>query len=187
MGAKRIVLLACVALAAVAMVAPASASAEAKWTHDFELLQKDAKVALSGRVGFVEAEKAGYDCEVEVSATLKGNSSTGTVDEFKNKLETCKGTGLLAGCEVVKETIKGLPWTMHVTTEADIVITNVEVGYQFNPTCPFGAAENKYAEVTAVPDNAGAIETLTLSGAGIFGQAVGKLTMLPKKTYGVEA
>jgi len=185
---KRIVLLAGMALAAVAAMAPASASAEATWTHDFEQLKKDAKVELSGRAGIVIPGVAGYDCIMHASLTLKGNSSTGTVDSLTITTSTCTGTGLLAGCGVKKDTAEELPWSIHVTTEADAVIKDIKFQFTFDEFCAAKENVTSFLVSTAVPDNAGSITTLTLSGTSINGTILtGVLTMAPKETYGVEA
>ncbi|HWM63898.1 MAG TPA: hypothetical protein VNP96_07920 [Solirubrobacterales bacterium] len=188
MGIKRIILVASMAFAAIAVAGPASASA-LEWTKHSAPLEANEKIGLTGTLELVIPTGA-MDCEVHAEAKLTANTSTGEVEKIEITTNTCKGTGSLTNCQVVNDTVAALPWTMHITAALEITITDMTItlNNKAGTGCPIPATVFHIPTVTAKPDFTEVISSLELSGAGTGGTGItmnGSLSVTPKATYGV--
>ena len=165
MRIKKMLLLASMALAAMAVAIPAAASAEpALWTHEHKVLTSG--TPSSPYEGFAKFEIPGvfsFGCEITVRLQAEPGT-TGTVTEFKVTTTTCKGTGAAAACELGGDHPENLPWTVHTTTH-DLEITDVTILNTYKAGCGLGAQTTlHFPKITAEIDNATTIHSVTLSG-----------------------
>lgn len=101
---KRITLLAGMALAAIALAVPASASA-LEWTHEEETFGGTASDTLSGWFGFGNPEflKTKFECFSHAGFEVEGESTTGLLTSFGPTTAACKGEGAFAGCSLATD------------------------------------------------------------------------------------
>jgi hypothetical protein len=196
MSIRKTILLVSVALSAIAVTAPAYATA-AEWAHEGKSLEKDVTLTLQGNVGFeAKSLNSEFVCAVHTTMDLIKTSATGQVKTFEITTDLCAGTGILAGCEVVKDTMKGLAWTSHAAYPV-VTITDVTADFEFKPipgqNCAITTVPVSVPKMTATPNNAAAIKSVSLSGEGTgFGgvklQTFGELTVqgAASGTYGVK-
>ncbi len=160
---KKMMLLASMALAAFAVAGPASASAH-EWTDNEAGFSGHLTQGLTGFISFgnPEAGQNKFGCEAEVTLTMEGGSSTGQVTAFNVNTAACAHEGeLFEGCELVEDQATGLPWTVHITAETKITITNAEVFNRYE-NCASGLTTAKVTapDVTVTGTNAGAPTTI---------------------------
>jgi len=176
MKLKKMLLLASMALAVVAFVAPAAAQAE---QHEFN----EATESYEGVLQFSTTSPAPgtFKCAVTVSINAKGGT-TAEVEEFTPTTSTCVGEGLFSGC-VLKEHTSSVPFTAHTTLTNDITVTDEPgdiVIHNFYEKCAFGITTTilEFPSVTAVPNpTTGSVQTLTISGESTTGvKASGTVT-----------
>jgi hypothetical protein len=165
MSLKKLLLFAGMALAAVAVIAPA---ASANWLDKGEAFSGERTISAEGFAGW-ETLLGGVECE---SATanffINGGSSTGKAESFVAEHE-CHGTGALEGCQVAETDLTGEP-VLHQNAN-DIVVTNVTLwtGYEQTPGGPECGVEESELDfegsqiITVQVDNKNAIKTLSLS------------------------
>jgi hypothetical protein len=192
---KKMMLLSSMALAAVAFAVPASASAQALWAHDGVPLSHET-VTFSGFAEFHLIDSpvpASFGCVVHATVTIYNDPEAhGDVTDFEVTTETCEGTGVLKGCQLIghSNTAEGAgSWTVDVTTE-HFTITNVQITDAFNEGCAAPGAILHFPEITAAPDNAEEISSVTISGLGEStgsgrAEATGTLTADQPGTYGI--
>lgn len=172
MSIKKMLLLAGMALAVVALAGPASASAEPlTWLDNHEVLgaEEHATEEYEGPARFFGAGEDSFGCEVTVVLTAEGGH-TGTITKFEPTTETCTGTGAFAGCELANHSAS-TPWDVDVTT-TDLVVTDVTIHNEYDEACAVETTHLEFPELTAVPDENTTISTLTVSGfatSGAFG------------------
>lgn len=185
MNIKKIVLLASMVLAAIAFAGPAPASAE--WTHEGEPLEGNVNISFTGNVGFFGAGGAAIECEVHAAGILEPGT-TGTITSFAPTTNSCKGTGVFAGCVVESDTAIGLPWVMHTDT-SKITITDVTTTYHFvadTPNCPIHTMVLHFSALHATPNNITAMGSVAISGTATSGAVTaGTLAITPAGTYGI--
>ncbi|HWM63895.1 MAG TPA: hypothetical protein VNP96_07905 [Solirubrobacterales bacterium] len=192
MNLKRIMLVASMALALVAVAAPASASAN--WLKHHKPITQNEHIEVEGVLGFAIPGVASYRCEIDITATLFAGTTTGEIDTFDITTNKCVGEGGLQACTLKGDHTFDLPWEMHVETneagEPDITITDVTITNTYNdntPNCPVHDSTVIFPAVTATPDNPTTMSTLTVSGTGAGGiQAFGTASVTPKATFGIE-
>lgn len=190
MTSIRTGLLGLVALLALALVGPASASATAVWQHEGVPLAEHAEMSLEGSQIFV-TEAGGMICEVDATLTAEPGS-TGAVTNITST--KCQGLfGELAGCTVTGTEQPAGPWDVHVTT-SDLVVTNAALVRTFNAGCPVKRIESSIPELTTTLVEPGAIGEIEWSGEGsasIDGgpageyQEFGSWFVTPAGTYGI--
>lgn len=187
MSIRKMVLLACAAVATVAFAVPAAASA-VEWTKETSPLTQNENAEFTGTAGFETPGVGGVECVVHVPVTLEPGS-TGTVDDFEITTSTCEGFGIFADCELVDHELTGMPWIMHATVQEDgtrdVDITNIVIHNEFDPECEIQNVTLTFGSVTATPDKADPISHITLSGTG-EAHALG-LTLEAKVTGTLEA
>lgn len=190
---KKTLLLASMALAAAALAVPAAAQAE--WTHEGKPLTGSGTFELSGSVKLEVAGASSYECAVLIEMTiLEGAEGKGTLNSFEPALATCKGTGVVKGCELESSSTEGLPWVVDAKEWANKVIdakaTNVIFEYKFKKGCAVPNSHVEFKEVTMTPDNVGQISSFTLSGTEgppVNTKISGTLFLTSKaKTYGIK-
>jgi hypothetical protein len=185
---KKMMLLAGMALALVAVAAPASASAN--WLHGGNPIATDQTVSFSGPMRFFTAQ-AGLEATIHMHATLKAGTTTAVINKFE--ATGCKGTGALLGTTCTKTAV-GLPWTAHVTPSNAIEITDVELHYLYWAGPHSGAPVATsviVGDITATPDDAEAISSVSLSSSNATANGnpavvEGTLGVSPAGTYGLE-
>jgi hypothetical protein len=190
MTSIRTGLLGLVALAALALVGPASASATAVWEHEGAPLEEHAEIALHGSQVFI-TEAGGMICEVDATLTAEPGS-TGQVGNFTST--KCQGFfGELAGCTVTETGQPAGPWDVHVNT-TDLTVTEAALVRHFDEGCPVTTIESNIAELTyLLPEttNISEIEYFGNGGASIDGgevgeyEEIGSWTVTPAGTYGI--
>lgn len=190
MTSIRTGLLGLVALLALALVGPASASATAVWQHEGAPLGEHAEMSLEGSQIFV-TEAGGMICEVDATLTAEPGS-TGAVTNIAST--KCQGLfGELAGCTVTRTEQPAGPWDVHVTT-SDLVVTKAALVRTFNEGCPVKRIESTIPELTTTLVEPGAIGEIEWSGEGsasIDGgpageyQEFGSWFVTPAGTYGI--
>lgn len=210
MTLKQMSILASMALAVVAFVGTASASANTRWVHwttiyleegGEEEVHTTVEEITEDFMGFVKFEVASspinnFGCVVHAHVTGYTKASTGTkqahgaVTSFEITTKTCKGEGVYENCELTthSNTAEETPWTVDVTT-TDLIVTNAAIKNTYK-NCLAPAANLSFPEITAEPDNATKINCLTISGQGInvstVVNATGTLCAYHEGTYGIE-
>ncbi|HEX6603028.1 MAG TPA: hypothetical protein VF030_10340, partial [Solirubrobacterales bacterium] len=157
---KKVLMIASMALALVAVAAPV---ASASWLHDHKPLEENAEVEFSGAANFAIPGVAGAEATIHVGVELEAGTTTATVTSFE--ATNCKGTGGLAGttCTTVAE---GLPWTAHIASNNTIEITTVRLHNRYWAGPHTGtpvATTILHGDIRATPDNAETISSVTLS------------------------
>lgn len=190
MTSIRTGLLGLVALLALALVGPASASATAVWQHEGVPLEEHAEMSLEGSQIFI-TEAGGMICEVDATLTAEPGS-TGRVTEFETT--KCQGLfGALVGCTVTGSEQPAGPWDVHVTT-TDLDVTKATLVRTFNEGCPVKRIVSTIPELTYLLPEPGAIGEIEYSGnggAGINGgpegeyEEIGSWFVTPAGTYGI--
>ncbi|MBK5218513.1 MAG: hypothetical protein JJE35_01820 [Thermoleophilia bacterium] len=187
---KKMMLLAGMALAVVAVAGPASASAS--WLNDHKAIEADETVTASGPAAFAIPGVAGASAKIHVNLEMTAGKTTGEITSFS--ATECLGTGGFTGLTCTTEP-RNLPWTVHITAENTIEITDVELHneYYLGAHIPANtkATTILVGDILATPDNAQTMSTLTLSNinATANGNAVtvtGDQTLSPAGTYGIE-
>ncbi len=192
---KKILMLASMALALVAVAAPASALAV--WTHENNPIEENATETITGKASFnVPASGAGAEAELTAEVELEAGTTTGTVKSIS--AHGCVGTGTLLGTTCTS-TFEGLPWTVHAISNDTLQITNIKIHNHYYALNKAHTPENVVAtstltgNVLATTDTANKIGTLTLSGQGTIVNGValaevsGDMTAHNFNTYGWEA
>jgi len=195
---KKTMLLASMALAIAALVAPAIASAEGTLTHEGKPVPTGNHVVLifTGSMEFdIPDLDSGYTCEVEARSELvSGHPSTGVTTFSILNTSNCDGTGLLADCELVADSTNFL---YHIAvTSTDFVVTKtggtIVINNTFDGNCIVPSAELTFEEITATPNSTSSIATISLHGDGVDDvtglpiTATGDLFAYPTGTYGIE-
>ena len=192
---KRSALIMLVAVAA-AFAAPGVASAAEwikgaspltgplQWTENGDGLSGNTTVTLEGPFEF-EGVPGGIKCTATAKVQLQPGT-TGSVTEFNLLKSTCKGNGLLTGCQVTSYTAS-TPWSVTATTSG-FHISNVSVTENFDSKCIASKAALSFGELSATADNPHAISSVTLSGEGTSNlgevEAAGTLNATPAKKFG---
>jgi len=187
---KKMMLLAGMALAVVAVAAPA---AQANWTHSGEELESNATVGLSGSMNIEVPGVAGAHSEVHIGLTLK-SGSTGTVTSYSDT--KCTGTAQLNGlrCTVTAE---NLPWLAHIDPfVGKIRVTNIKLTHHYYSILDPGHVTSLTTTVTTGnvlldPDSRTGFSVFDFEGEGtlingnpaVIGGSVG---VSPAGTYGIE-
>ena len=204
---KKTLLLGSTALALVAFVVPASASASGMFLHEGNEITETKEVEFTGHIGF-KLGGNGFMCHAHATAEIETNG--GSIASTENggiQIGECEGTGQFAGCtvsEASSETALSLTPTTHVEggeNKGDIDISNVHIFNAYEGAlCPLVEAtvtSDPSAPVTATPNNSNAISSLTLSGpvvvdlVTVFGpqevtsEATGELNATPAGTIGI--
>jgi hypothetical protein len=144
---KKMMLLASMALAAVAFAVPASASAH-EWTHEGAGFAGNLEVGLNGFAAF-GGPGENFGCATHADATLEGGTTTGEITAFNINTAACAAEGNFVGCELESATAEGLPWTIHITAETKITITNAVIHNHFKPgTCFATTIQLTFPDVT---------------------------------------
>lgn len=201
---KKTLLLASMALAVVAVAAPASALAG--WTHEGKELEGEGHLTFAGPAEF-EAPAAGAGAEAELNATvILEEGSTGKVTSVS--ASDCTGTGNFfpLTCTSTFEATKGTgwapvsstdPWIVHCNPGGTITITHIRITNRYySPLDPdhteVKATSVLTGDIIVTPHDPSAISTVTLSSenavvAGVGAATVGgELTATPAGTYGCE-
>jgi hypothetical protein len=198
---KKMLLLASMALAVVAVAAPASALGN--WTHEGEPLAANANVTFSGPANF-ESKTAEGGAHANLSATILLEAGTTTGKVTSVSATNCTGTIKLNGitCTSTFETAAGKPvsstdpWIVHCNPSTGVItITNIKItNHYYSPLDPSHTTTLQTTVLTgniiATPNNREAIGTVTLAGEGTLVNGVapatvnGDLTASPAGTYG---
>lgn len=190
MTSIRTGLLGLVALLALALVGPASASATGVWQHEGVPLEEHAEMSLLGSQIFI-TETGGMICEVDATLTAEPGS-TGWVTGITST--KCQGLfGELAECTVTGTEQPEGPWDVHVTT-TDLVVTGATLVRSFDEGCPVKEIESTIPELTTnlvEPGSIGEIEWFGGGSASIDGgpegeyEEFGSWFVAPAGTYGI--
>jgi hypothetical protein len=161
MNLRKLPLLGCAALVALALAAPAGASAS-EWRHEGEPLAEHVEIGLFGSEIFV-TEAGGMICEVDATLTTEGGE-TGQIGGYETT--KCQGLfGEIAGCTVVSAEQAEGPWLLDVTA-ADFDLTGVTLIRTFDPECPVKKIESHIPSLTLVPVEPAAISEIEYFGGG---------------------
>jgi hypothetical protein len=192
MNAKKILLLVAAALCSMALVAPASASAEAFWAENGELLTENAAVSLEEGYFEFQTMFGGISCNVKGAATLEPGES-GSLTEFEFEVASCETSGVLKECKVTQADAVGLPMTIHADTSTSVMFTNVFFVYELEGKfpCPEDVSINSSKKVFGTPLNSQAMEEwiftgeVTTSLGGVAGKVEGEVQLNPAGVYGI--
>jgi hypothetical protein len=163
MKIKHALLLIGVALSAVAVAIPASASA-AEWTHEGKAFKKHVEIGISG-VESLKSMGAELECEFHATITTEGGTAS-KMTKFEPTGETCSGTGIFGACPVILTKVTHLPWKIDIQ-ENDITVTGVEIYKTYAFGCLVESTETTTGNMT-----------ITLNEAGKF--SAGKIHALPQ-------
>ncbi len=183
---KKMMLFACMALAAAAVAAPA---ASAEWKDNHKSFTGETTVEMEGHAFFKGFLNSGVTCK-KAFFKITVDKQHATVTEFTvtNPTTECEGTGLLSSC-IPEAPDKEGTWTV------DALSTSLTItGIQFTSTfanCEPTKVEN--GEVTATPTKTnattGAIEEVSLSGSATTALGAvsigGTLSVLGTPTLGI--
>jgi len=199
---KKVLLLLTLSSAALAVPAMASASVWTKegvpislgtggktpaWTNEGELLSGTTSVSLNGPVKFSSIIGT-IECSLSASGTISepnsGSISTASVTG-------CKLGGALKECEVTSATAAGLSWSLtpqELSGVKSISLPGMSIAYEFK-AC-FVSELTFSGNVTATPNDSGAIGSLSLSGTvtskqGTKATASGSLSVTPSGKLGI--
>jgi hypothetical protein len=192
MNAKKILLLAVAALCATALVAPASASAEAFWLEKQEVLTENAAVGLEEGYFDFQTMFGGISCNVKGAATLEPGES-GSLTEFAFEVASCETTGALKECKVTEAEAVGLPMTIHADTSTSVMFTNVFFVYDLEGAlpCPEHVSINSSEKVFGTPLNSLKMEEWFFNGevstslGGAPGKVEGEVQLNPAGVFGI--
>lgn len=164
MNIKKVLLLSSMALALVAFVVPASASALTLKDSGAEVVNKEAE--LRGPISF-SSLGGGIQCEGDAKITVNGQVVR--VSSLTITTTTCVGSGGLAGCTVTGDSVTNIPWTIDVDATL-LTITGVTIHNTLSPTtgktCSPKTLKIEFAVVKATPDSTTAIHSVSISGEG---------------------
>jgi hypothetical protein len=210
---KAAILIAAAAVVAIVAV-PAMASAsnwtkegsELKglvWSQEGSTLGAEGSLGVSGKLRLGSAALGNLECPVSATISLNPNSGSGQLKEFSASAGSCTMTGLLKETcgSVTSLTIPSEPLSVTATESGGkpVITTNEEFGFSAQlagPSCP----ENflYVGKLTATPDNAAAMSSVSLSGTfksyalvgGTFyglgnTSASGTLSASPAGKYGI--
>ncbi|HYH54513.1 MAG TPA: hypothetical protein VD761_10320 [Solirubrobacterales bacterium] len=188
---KKMLMIASMALALVAIAAPASALAD--WTQGGVPLEEgeNPHVFFSGPAAFfVPSAGAGAGATLTATIQLTGGSSTAHVVSLK--ADNCKGSGKLAGLNCTST----FTFDDVDCTGGQLVITDVVVHNKYyspldpNHTSPV-ASSTLTGDIDAAPDNSEEIGSVSLSSenaesSGALAEVSGNLAASPAGEYGCE-
>ena len=178
---------------ALACAAPASAT----WTHKGQgELKEGASITLSGELS-VSTEVGKITCPTSISATLTGESSSGTVNSYTvsepSECDLSESLGAVCGTHGVSKVEKTGTWELSAK-EASVEIASIDLEVQLGK-CLIPSLRIK-GTATATPDKSFAMSTLTLSGSQTLYNALeeevgsaeltGAPSVSPAATYGVK-
>lgn len=151
---KKLTLLAAMALAAIALAVPASASA-LEWTHNGEAFEGTVEDTLSGTIAFGNPApgQTKFGCLSHIGVEVEGGTDTGVISSFQRTTETCAGEGAFAGCSLVEDEVTGLP--------ADIKIVGTNEATLENGSLVF---HNRYNAGCLIQSSTLTVTDLTMSG-----------------------
>lgn len=178
MSLKKILTLASMALAAVALAVPATASAVPK-VVDIGTGKDIAVGAQSHFQGTAKFESlgTGVSCTIATSTLTATSTTTGTATFEAPDVTKCTGFGFtFAGCVAKEVKMTNGPFVVHTMTPHDFTVTNVEIFTQFvtdAAKCAHHAVELTFPEMTIAPTPGEAastftthIKSATVTGAG---------------------
>lgn len=196
---KKMMLLAGMALAAIAFAVPASASA-LEWTDNGSPVAEEVEEEFAGRISFGNPlpGQTKFGCDVDVGVTVDPEGHA-TVTTFDITTSTCEGVLGFAGCELIEDSVTGLPATLGIVNTNTVAITSAIVihNHYGGAACTFtkstltAAANTIHLTLqnsgTTLPSSiSGAIEThsvdingteSTQSGVPVFGSITGNGTL----------
>lgn len=162
---RKTTIFAALVTAAVALAIPTAAAAD--WTDSKVKITKPVSIAFVGGISWTSAT-GGISCgEAKMELTLEPGTK-GKVDAYAPVVASCKGTGGLGGCTVTSAVTSFLPWGVHTTGTTIEITTSRIVTTLHGGFCPFHELEVAGA-ITATPDNAEAMTTVTLSSVATSG------------------
>lgn len=181
---RMVLLLSCTALAATALVAPASASAT-EWLKNGESLKGSEKIELDG---WLERSSVLYSigCAFEAEATLF-EGSKGEITSFKFIPQECAATGQLKECVPNSKSFANAPWDIEAKSPEEVIVNEVGFAWFFNPGCPKGAGWGWAGDLVMYPDSSEAFSSFEIDDAS--GQTVlqphGNASVSPAGVYGI--
>lgn len=163
--AKKTLLLAMVAIAAVFAV-PAGASA-AEWTKEGKPLTEAETIELDGTMRIAPSPTTWFQCEVHATATLKPGSEGTMTTMTTPDLSACSGGGGYSQCHAYAEMPKSLRGTAPITATTSGTFT-IPTNY-FHMGWELDCASHWWwwnpNPLTATPDDPNAMSSISLSGA----------------------
>lgn len=169
LGKRRLLAVALAAVAVLALVGSATASA-AVWKENGVTVTKAFEMGTLGPGNYeAESGEGGVQCSERFVISFNGVSTT-TISKFENK-GSCKTFGTYAACTVSTVEAIGLPWTVTLNAST-LTINNMHMKHTFKAGCAKGEI-NKTLNVTLTPDSTSKISTFEILG-----------TSSPFKQYG---
>ncbi|HYH54514.1 MAG TPA: hypothetical protein VD761_10325 [Solirubrobacterales bacterium] len=189
---KKMLIIASMALALVAIAAPASALAN--WTQSGVPLEEgeNPHLSLAGPAAFtVPAGEFGVSATLTATIQLTGGTTTAHIISLK--ADNCKGSGKLAGLNCTSTFTYG---DVDCISGGQLVITDVTWHIKYyspldpNHTSPV-ASSTVSGDIDAAPDNSEEIGSVSLSSenaesSGATGEVTGNLAVSPAGEYGCE-
>lgn len=176
MSIKKILTLAAMALALVAVAAP---SASATWTENHEAITANKKITFAGHAGF-KSEAGFTTCKVHGTVEAKAESTTGTLIEFTIfDHDDCSSEGALENCiidghptvtnETSGEPISEDPAIVHIEETDNLTITDLTIDTDYTDTedCEYSHNQLHVHEATLEPEP----DATTIDGFDITGTA----------------
>jgi hypothetical protein len=171
MRTRKILLLASMALATVALAGPANASA-AKWLHEGKPVEEkvDKTVKLTGTLTFIVEPGTSVKCQAHPIQTITGpNNSEFT--SYGITTESCIASGTYQGCKMTEDHKPGPGGSpLDPVNATTFIVTNFMLTGKFK--CGSELLEEELAfsfsfgEVIATPDVPKAMKSLELLGEG---------------------
>jgi hypothetical protein len=162
---KKMLLVTCIALAAIMFSAPASATA-LEWTDNGEAFEGEAEDILSGEVFFGNpaAGQTKFGCEVHGDVIAHGITQTATLVAYEHTTAACEGEGIFAGCVLIEDSTTGLPADIHTAGTNTLTVTGPIVIHKvFEGHCPIEKTTLTISDYTLTLQNSSPTH-ITLSG-----------------------
>jgi hypothetical protein len=189
MTAKKMLLLTTVALAAMVLAIPASASA-GKWKDKGVFLNasEHATLVFSGKVELEYKNATNVlTCNASFTLTAEGGE-TGTITKFDLETASCSGIGIFAKCTVKTDKFSTLPLVVH-TTAVGFEITKPELNIEYNEGvgCTLVSSVQSFPSILATANKLEPIASVTLFGKDSLGvtSLKGSLNAADPKTLGI--
>ncbi len=167
---KKIAVLAMATGVLAALALPTLASAA--WKHEQTPITENKAIGLTGTAAFT-SPLGGVTCQVTSEAQFKADQTTGEIETFdihpQDETTDCKGTGLLAPCQIHNVSPQtNLNWSFHTTgtvATPDIQITTQDLTSTLTGAfCGVKHINLTAGKVIAQPNQQNKVTNLTLSG-----------------------
>ena len=185
---RKLSILAIAAISALAFAIPAVASAH-EWLEEEAPLEGTASATVSGSLELaVLGGLASVKCPT--SGTIEGSNEAGSSVPSFSISTPCTVGGLLAGCTVSSVTTENLPWAVEIINGPALKVSGIKFTNHFKSGCLAGTTVSAEGALTATPDKAAAMSSVTFSGElstslGTNANVKGTLAVSPAGVYGI--